>query len=120
VVVRRRVTGNGAQVRAAADGWMDRLAYKRIGGGGRSSDGERLVAGMVAVGLAAVADSVGAAGRRVPNDTATSLPPVQENTVEHNNNNNNNIILSPSLRLLLRRCFYNITSTVHFFSYYIS
>jgi len=80
----------------------------------RSSDAERLVAGMVAAGLAAVADSVGAAGRRVPNDTTTSLPPVQENTVEHNNNNKN-IILSLSLRLLLRRCFYNITSTVHFF-----
>lgn len=32
LVVQCRVTGNGgAQVRAAADGWMDLLAYTRIG-----------------------------------------------------------------------------------------
>jgi len=109
-VVRRRVTGNGAQVRAAADGWMDRLAYTDRPEVERCSGAERLMAGMVKAGLAAVvavADSVGA-GRRMPNDTTSSLPPVQENTVEHNNNNN--IILSLYLRLLLRRCFYNITT----------
>lgn len=73
LVVHRRVTGNGAQVRAADDGWTashtctDRPAVKR------SSDGERLVAGMAAAGLAAVvavADSVGA-GRR---ERRTTLP----------------------------------------------
>lgn len=100
LVVRRRVTGNGAQVRAAADGWMDRLAYTRKGrwrsGGGAVLRCRAFVAGMVAAGLAVVADSVGAAGRRVPNDTAPSLPPVQENTVEHNKNNNIVLSLSPS------------------------
>jgi len=40
----------------------------------RSSDAKRLVAGIGAAELAAVADSVGAAGRRVLNDTA-SIPP---------------------------------------------
>lgn len=46
-----------------------------------SGCGERPMAGIAATGLAAVADSVGAAGRRVQNNTASSLPPVQENAV---------------------------------------
>lgn len=78
----RRVTGNGAQVRTAAGGWTP----PRVRADGpevkRSSGAESVsMAGIAVTGLAAVADSVGAAGRRVQNNTASSLPPVQENAV---------------------------------------
>jgi len=79
--VARRVTGNGAQVRTAAGGWTASLAYGWAGGEAVLRCGERLTAGIAVTGLAAVADSVGAAGRRVQNNTASSLPPVQENAV---------------------------------------